>query len=148
LLAIGIHGGEDNFTVTILTTSAGLSCILAVHGNFLGEGLLVSNLGSTYVCLYVEFAKQTVYDNLQMQLAHTGNNGLAGFAVRVNTEGGILFSKLCQRNTHLILTSFGLGLDGDVNNRLGELHGLQDYRMLLIADGVTGSGDLKSYCSS
>ena len=78
---LGIHRLELNFTVTILTTTTGLLRILAVHINGLGEGLFVSNLRSTYISLYLEFTQQTVYDDLQMQLAHTGDDGLAGLLI-------------------------------------------------------------------
>src|SRR5699024_7160393 len=54
LLAVGLHGSEVYLTVSVLSASTGLSCVLAVHINSLGEGLLVGNLRSTHVCLYVE----------------------------------------------------------------------------------------------
>ena len=66
----------------------------------------------------------------------------------MSAEGRILFSKLCQSLTHLALTSLGLRLDRQLDNGLRELHGLQDYRMLLITDGITCCGKLKSYCCS
>ena len=148
LLCIGIHGLKVYLTVTILTTAAGLLGILAVHIHCLGKGLLVSNLGSTHICLHVKLTKQTVYNNLQMQLSHTGNNGLSGLLVSPCTEGGILLGKLCQRLTHLSLTSLGLRLNGNINNRLRELHGFQNNRMLIITDRITGSSQLKAYCCS
>jgi hypothetical protein len=134
--------------VTILTTTTGLLRILAVHINGLGEGLFVSNLRSTYISLYLEFTQQTVYDDLQMQLAHAGDDGLACLLIGMLTEGRIFFCKLCKSNAHLILTCFGLRLDCQLNNGFREFHGLQDYRMLLITDGITGCSKLKAYCSS
>ena len=44
--------------------------------------------------------------------------------------------------------AFGLRLDCDIDNGFRELHGLQDYRMLLVADGITGGGELEAYCCS
>ena len=136
------------FTVSVLSASAGLSRVLAVHVNSLGKGLLVSNLRSAYVCLYVELTQQTVYNNIQMQLAHTGDDGLSRLLVGTYPEGGILLGQLYQSLAHLVLAGLGLGLDCDIDNRLRELHGLQDYRVLLITDGVTGGGVLKAYCGS
>ena len=64
--------------------------------------------------------------------------------IGVDTEGRILFCKLCKSLAHLVLSGFRLRLDGDVDNRLRELHGLQDNRMLLVADGITGRRRLEA----
>src|SRR5699024_5159130 len=93
LLSVGVHGLEVHLTMSVLTASAGLSCVLAVHINRLGEGLLVGNLGSAHVCLYVELAEQTVHDDLQVKLTHTGDDGLTGLLIGSGAEGRIL---LCQ----------------------------------------------------
>ena len=130
-----------NFTVTVLSTTTGLLCILAVYINGLGEGLFVSNLRSTYVSFYLELTQQTVYDDLQMQLAHTGDDGLTSLLIGMSTEGRIFFCQLCKSLAHLVLTSFGLRLDCQLDNRFREFHGLQDYRMLLITDGITSCGE-------
>ena len=90
---LGSIGIEVYFTVTVLTTSTRLFCVLAIHIHSLCEGLLVSNLGSAHIGLYLELTKKTVNDDLKMQLAHTGDDGLASLFVGMNTEGGIL---LCQ----------------------------------------------------
>ena len=83
-----------------------------------------------------------------MQLAHTGDNGLPGLFVGVSLEGGVLLGQLHQGNAHLLLTGLGLGLNGHADHGLGELHGLQDHRMLLIAEGVTGGGVLEAHGGS
>src|SRR5699024_8533173 len=111
LLCIGIHGSKFNCTLSVLSTTAGLFCRLVFLIRRLGECLLVCYLRSAYVSLYVKLAQQTVYDNLQMQLAHTGNDGLAGFLVGLCTEGRILLGQFCQGLAHLLLTSLGLGFD-------------------------------------
>ena len=144
LFSVGIHRLEFNFTVTILSTTTRLFCILAVYIYSLCEGLFVSYLRSTYVSFNVELTKQTVYDNLQMELAHTSDDCLTSLFVCIRTEGRILLCQFCKSLAHLVLTSFGLRLDSDVDNRLRELHGLQDYRMLLITDSITCGGELES----
>ena len=55
---------------------------------------LIGNLRRAYVGLYLELAQQTVNDNLQMQLAHAGDDGLAGLLIGVGLEGGIFFGQL------------------------------------------------------
>ena len=143
-LGIGFHGSEVHFTVTILSTSAGLLRVLAVHVNRLGKGLFVRNLRCAHVGLYVELTQQTVYDDIQMQLAHTGDDGLASLLVRADAEGRIFLCQLDQSVAHLVLAGLGLGLDCDVDNRLRELHGLQDNGILLITDRIAGTGDLEA----
>ena len=146
LLTVGLQRRELNFTMAVLSTSAGLLRVLGVHFHFLGERFLVSNLRSAYIGLHLEFTQQTVHNDLQMQFAHTCDNGLACLRIGVGTEGRILLCQLRQRLAHLALAGLGLGLDRQFDNGLGELHGFQNHRMLLIADGVTGGGELKAHC--
>ena len=147
LFCVCFHWCKVNLTVTVLSTSTGLLRILAVNINSLGKCLLVSNLRRAYVCLNVELTEQTVNNDVQMELAHTGDNGLASLFIGTHTEGRILLSQLNQRIAHLILACFGLWLDSDINNRLWEFHGLQDNRILLVTDGIAGGSHLKSNCS-
>ena len=66
-----------------------------------------------------------VDDDIEMQLAHAGNNGLTGFFIGVNTERRIFLRQLAQRNTHLLLVSLGLWLNSNGNHRIREIHALQ-----------------------
>ena len=81
-----------------------------------------------------------------MQFTHTGDDGLTGLLIGMSTESRIFFCQFCKSFTHLALTGFGLRLDSQLDNGLRELHGLKDYRMLLITDGITGSGELETNC--
>ena len=140
------HWREVNLTVTVLSTSAGLLRILAVNVNSLCKCLLVSNLRRAYVCLNVELTQQTVNNNVQVKLAHAGDNGLASLLICTYAEGWVLLSQLNQRVAHLILACLGLRLDSNIDNRLREFHGLQDNRILLITDGIAGGSHFKSNC--
>src|SRR5699024_1406059 len=66
LFCICIHWLEVNFTVTVLSTTTRLFCILAIYIYSLCKCFLVSNLWSTYICFYLEFTKKSVYNNFQM----------------------------------------------------------------------------------
>ena len=77
-----------------------------------------------------------------MQLAHTGNDGLTRLFVGVGLKRRVLLGQLHQGDAHLLLTGLGLRLDGHADNGLGEFHGLEDDRMLLIAERVAGRGVL------
>ena len=93
--AVRIHWLEFNFTVSVLSTTTGLLSIFVFLINRLCKCLFVSNLRSTYVSLYLEFTKQTVNDDLQMKLTHTGDDCLTGFLICMRTECRIFFRKFC-----------------------------------------------------
>ena len=145
-VAIGIHGLKSDFTVSVLSASTGLFCILVFLLDGLGKGLFVCNLRCAYVCLHLEFTKETVNNDLQMEFTHTCNDGLSCLCVGVCTERRIFLCKFCKSLAHLALSCFCLGFDCQLNNRFRELHGLQNYRMLFITDGISCCGKLKSYC--
>ena len=81
-----------------------------------------------------------------MELTHAGDDGLARLFIRIGLEGRILLRQLLQRYCHLLLTGFGLGLDGDADNGLGEFHGFKDDRSLFITESVAGGGVLQADC--
>ena len=124
LVTVNIHRCEDNLAVTVLTTSTGLLSVLGINFNFLGDSFLISNLRCSDIGLNVELTKKSVYDDIEVELTHAGDDRLACLCIGCNTECGILFSKLCKSLAHLVLTCFGLGLDSDIDNGLRELHGL------------------------
>ena len=115
--------------VTVLAATAGLADELAlgVH-DLVARTLAIGNLGLAHVRLDLELAQQAVDDDLEVQLAHAGDDGLAGLVVGGHAERRVLLGELLQSDGHLVLLGLGLGLHGDVDNRIGELHGLQDDR--------------------
>lgn len=50
------------------------------------------NLRLAHIGLYLEFSQQSVYDDFQMQLTHTGDDSLTGFPVGIGFERRIFFS--------------------------------------------------------
>ena len=95
LLSVSVHRLELNFTVSVLSTSTRLLSVLVLLINSLCKGLLVSNLRCAYVSFYMELTKQTIYNDLQVKLTHTGNDCLACLLICMSAEGRILLSKLC-----------------------------------------------------
>jgi len=144
LLCVRIHRLKAYFTMTVLSAAAGLLRILVFLVYCLCERLFVGNLRCAYIRLNLELAEQTVYDNLQMELAHTCDNRLSRLRVRVCVEGRIFLRKLRKSLAHLALTGLGLRLNRKFNNRIRELHGLEDDRMLLIADRIACRRKLKA----
>ena len=129
--------------MAVLAVAAGLTDVAAFGLRRLADGLAISNLRRADGRLDLELTQQTVNDDLQMELAHAGDDRLAGLLVGVGLEGRILFSQTQQAENHLLLTSLGLRLDGDLNNRLRELHLLKDDLVLVVAQGVAGRGVTK-----
>ena len=146
LFRVRIHRLELHFTVSVHSGTAGLVDVLSFYIYRLRKGLLISNFRCTYICLYLKLTKQTVYDNLKVQLSHSGDDGLSCFLVGSNTECGILFCKLSQSITHLSLRNLRLRLDSYSDNRLREFHGLENDGVLLITDGISCGSKLKTYC--
>ena len=78
-----------------------------------------------------------------MQLAHALEDGLAGLLVGLDAERRVLGHQLGQRDAELLLVALGLRLDRDLDDRLGELHALEDHRLLRIAQRVAGAPSLR-----
>ena len=130
--------------MTVLALTTRLTSVLGLLVGLLADGLTVSDLRCADVSLDLELTEQTVDDDLQMELAHAGDDGLTSLFVGVGLEGRILFGQLCQRDAHLLVAGLGLRLDGDADNGLGELHGLQNDGMILITQSITSGGVLQT----
>ena len=141
----GLVGLQRDLHVAVLAGTTALALVLGLVVDLLADGLLVSHLRSAHIGLYLELTQQTVHDDLQMQLTHTGDDGLTRLLVGVGPEGGILLGQLGQSDAHLLLTGLGLGLDGHTDHRLGEFHGLQNDGVLLVAQGITRGGVLQAH---
>src|SRR5690606_20248370 len=124
-----------------LPTTTGLAHKLAFDLASVADRFTVSHLRLADVGFNVELALHAVDQNIQVQLAHTTNDGLTGLFVRAHTERRIFLGQFAQSNAHLLLVGFGLRLDGNVNHRLGEVHTLANDLLVQVAMSVT-SGDV------
>ena len=79
-----------------------------------------------------------------MQLAHAGDDRLAGLLVGADAERRVLVGERLERLAELVLVGLRLGLDGDVDHRLGELHPLEDHEVVAIAERVAGGDFLEA----
>ena len=134
--------------MTVLAFTAGLTDKFAFGFNRLADSFTISNLRIANITSNFKFPEQTVNDNIQMQLAHTGNNGLCGFRIRVYLKGRIFFRQFLKGNAHLFLVGFCLGFNRNGDNRLREYHGFQDNRGFFIAKGIAGRCKLQAYSRS
>src|SRR5262245_29538774 len=62
------------------------------------NGLFVGNLWTRYVRCNLEFSRQPIYQNLQMELPHTSNDGLTGLFISTHAKGRIFLRHFVQRN--------------------------------------------------
>jgi hypothetical protein len=135
--------------VTVLALTAGLAHELAFAVfDRLADGFAVGHLGLAHVGFHAEFTLHAVNDDFQVQLAHTGDDGLARFFVGLDAERWIFSSQTLQGNAHLFLVSLGLGLNGLCNHRLREHHALQHDDGFWITQGFTRGHVFQAHAGS
>ena len=71
-----------------------------------------------------------------MELAHAADDGLARVRVGLHGKGRVLLGELAERDAQLVEVLLRLGLHGDTDHGIGELHGLQRITMVLRADRI------------
>src|SRR4051795_5780578 len=110
----------------VLARAAGLTDEAAL--DLLGgaaDGLAVGDLRAADVRLDVELAAHAVDQHLEVQLAHAGDLGLARLLVRLDLERRVLLGEAAERDRHLLLVGLRLRLDGDLDDRVGEVDHLE-----------------------
>ncbi len=121
------HVDDD---VAVLAAATGLASELHVDlVDALAGGLAVRDLRLADVGLDLELAQQAVDDDLEVQLAHAGDDRLTGLRVRADAEGRVLLGELGERVAELVLLGLGLRLDRDVDDRIREDHRLEQHRV-------------------
>ena len=79
---------------------------------------------------------QAVDDDVEVKLAHAGDDRLPGFFVGPRLERGVFLLKTRQTFTEFLAVGLGLRLDGHRDNRLRKDHALKQNRVLRIAKRV------------
>ena len=131
----------------VLTTTTGLADELGFLFHRLGDGFAVGHLRRADVGLYVELAFHAVHDDVQVQLAHTADNGLAGFFIGAHAEGLVFFGEARQGVGHFFFVGFRFRLYGNRNYRFGEGNAFQYNRGIRRADRLTYAGVFNSHRS-
>mmetsp|Transcript_13376 Transcript_13376/g.27623 ORF Transcript_13376/g.27623 Transcript_13376/m.27623 type:complete len:447 (+) Transcript_13376:96-1436(+) len=144
-LLVELLGREGDLDARVLAGTSGLLLVGVVDIGRLGDGLAVGDLGGADVGLDVELALHAVDDDLEVKLAHALDDGLPGLLVAAEPEGRVLASEADEGVGHLLLIGLGLGLDCDLDDRLGEFHLLKDDGVLALAEGLSGGGVLESH---
>ena len=108
------------------------------------DRLAVRDLRLADVRVDVELAHHPVDEHLEVELAHAGDDRLAGVQVGVHHERRVFVGERVERLAELVLVVLGLRLDRDGDHRGRELHPLEDDRVRAVAERVTGGGLLEA----
>ena len=101
-----------------------------------GDRLAISDLRLAGVGVDLEFAQHAVANDFEVQLAHAGDDRLAGVFVGEDAEGRIFFRQALQSDAHLFLIDLGLRLDGHRDNRVREGRRDEEDRMIFVAERI------------
>ena len=86
------------------------------------DGLLVIDVRSALVDVDAELAAETVHDDVEVEFAHSADDGLAGLFVRLHGEGRVLLGELAECDSEFVEVLLGLRLDGETDDRIREFH--------------------------
>ena len=87
---------------------------------------------------------QPVLLHFQVQHAHAAHQGLPGLGVHFPVKRRVLALEHRERVDQLLFVGRRLGLDGSADDGLGKLDGLQENRVLRVAERVAGDRFLRS----
>ena len=139
-----VGGADFEEDIGELTLAAGLLLVDFVVLHRGGDGFLVGHLGTTLVDVDAEFAAQAVHDDVEVEFAHAADDCLSADLVGFDAEGGVFLDEFHEGVGHFVHVGLGVGLDGDGDDGLGELHRFEDDGVLFIAEGVAGLDFLES----
>ena len=88
--ALARIGADAQPDVSVLAAAAGLADVLSFRLDFLGDGLPVGDLGLADVGLDLVLAPHAVDDDVEVELAHAADDGLAGLLVGAHAERRVL----------------------------------------------------------
>ena len=126
--------------VRVLTAAAGLLDVLVLVVDRHRDRLAIRDLRSADVAVDVELAFQTVDDDLEIELAHAGDDRLGGLLVEGDDEGRVFHRERVERNAELLVVTAGFRLHRDRDDRRREVDGFKRNRMRRIAERVARAG--------
>ena len=129
----------DDLDARELAVAAGLLLVGVVVSDRPGDPLAIGHLRRADIGLDLVGALEDVDLDVEMQLAHALEDGLAGLLIGVHAERRVLGHQLGERDAELLLVGLRFRLDRDLDHRVGEFHLLQDHRLLRIAQRIAGA---------
>ena len=95
----------------------------------LREGLAIGDLRLAHDAFDAELGAHAVERHFEVQLAHAAQDGLAGFAIRLQMQRGIGAHHLAERGAELLLLGLDLRLHRDADDGVREAHALEHHRV-------------------
>ena len=127
-----------------LARTAGLLLVGVVDLGLAAERLAIGDLRSADVGVDLVGAAQDVDLDLEMELPHALDHGLARLLIGRDAESRILLDETAQRLAELLLIGLRLRLDRELDNRIREVHLLEDHRVVRLAQRVAGGDALEA----
>ena len=131
--AVALQRLEDDLHLGVLAGAAGLLLVGVGLGVRPGDGLAIRHLRRADIGLHAVFAAQPVDDDLQVQLAHAGQDGLAGLLVGAQPQADgsspasfcrpmVIFStaSLVRGSTEMSITGTGKAMRSSTTGSCGE----------------------------
>src|SRR5438105_805773 len=136
---------EVDDDVAILAAAAGLANEAPPNLlDGLGDSLPIGDLRPADVRVDLELAQQAVDDDLEVQLAHPGDERLPRLLVGPHAEGRILLGETLEAARELVLVALRLRLDRDRDHRVGEAHRLEPDRRRVDGERVPRRRELEA----
>jgi len=126
-----------------LTLAAGLFLVPVGLLDGFFDGFAIGDLGFFQDHFDAELALEFFDSDLDMHLAHPGQDHLLGFLVPLHLQSRVLLHQPLERTVDLVFIPFALGFQGERNHRLQRNRALVKDRLGTITERVTGLGLLE-----
>ncbi len=122
-LEAGAHlgGGELDDDVPVLAVAPGLPLELVVDAGRLADGLAIGHPRRGGFHGGPELALEPIDDDVDVRVTHGREDRLARAILAPNADRRLLFLEPMQGLSQLVEVGLGLGLDGDLERRRGEV---------------------------
>ena len=128
-----------------LAAAAGLLGVLHLAIGRTRERLLVGDLRLADAGLDAELALEAVDDDLEVQLAHAGDDDLAGLLVGLHAERRVFLHQLLQADAELLLVALVLGSIASEMTGSGKSIDSSTIGLLLVAQRVARDHALQAH---
>ena len=124
--------------VAELATAAGLLLVAALLRDLSADRLAVRDARFGGHHADVEAAQQLLDGNVDLEVAHAGDDRLVEIPLHADVERRVLLTQAMEPGAHLLVLPLRLRRDGDLVVRRGERDGSQDDRVRLVAERLPG----------
>ena len=145
LSKVFINRADVHNNISELTTTTRLFLINLTQVNCLSDSLFVVNLRFTLVTFYFEFTFQTVDNDIQVKLTHTGNNCLTCLFVSFHCECRVFFSQFSQTVRQFVHILLSFRFHSNTDYRFREVHWLKNDRSCFVTQCITSVNILETY---